>query len=425
MTAVGVEGLAVQLAGEIGAGEEALAALPPPEERDPDARARAAEAHRVNRRARTRFLRRHAERVYRELTDDLRIHRTLDDLLGVTAERYPGLVPTPAQITEERSRTQSRKEGREIDQGIFLGEILRLPRAGAHLLAAQQAPTEHALRLLDDFRRTGEAGLETVHLLRRDGVGYLTVHNTRYLNAEDDQLGQDMETAVDLVLLDDAVHVGVVRGGAMTHPRYRDRRVFNSGMNLTHLYNGQISYVGFVLGREVGYINKIFRGGTIAGRPVEKPWVAAVDSFAIGGGMQLLLVFDHVVACDDSYFSLPAVQEGIVPGAANLRLPRLVGGRLARQLLLGGDRIPADDPRARLWCDSVMPADAMEAAVAEAAGRLDSAAVVSNRRMLRLAEEPDTLFQRYLAAFAVEQVQRMYSQDVLERLEMAWVRRHR
>ena len=65
----------------------------------------------------------------------------------------------------------------------------------------------------------------------------------------------------------------------------------------------------------------------MAGGTREKPWVAGVDSFAIGGGCQYVLAMDYVVAASDAY--MPARKEGIIPGAAN-RLPRFVGARMAR-----------------------------------------------------------------------------------------------
>ncbi|ADB33177.1 Enoyl-CoA hydratase/isomerase [Kribbella flavida DSM 17836] len=376
-----------------------------------------------SRAARHAFLADRAERIYDEVTDGYRRRMFLDEIVYTVAELWPGLAPTREEIAAERTRRQGDKEGHEVDQGILLSHLLADRRAGTHLLESQLQPSEPARRLLPEFRTRGEVQLETVHLERWDGVAYLTIGNHEFLNAEDDRLGRDMETAIDLVLLDEEVEVGVVRGGVMLHERYAGRRVFSAGINLTHLYHGQISFVNFVLGREVGYLNKIFRGLLVGGEPVEKPWIAAVDSFAIGGGFQLLLVFDHVIACDDSYVSLPALREGIIPGMANLRLTRTVGARQARRLLLGGARLPANGPDALTWCDEVVPAAQIEESIAAAAKLLRMSAVTANRRMVRLAEEPLETFRRYAAPFALEQVQRMYSADVLQSLERAWMRR--
>lgn len=280
-------------------------------------------------------------------------------------------------------------------------------------------PTARALQLLPEFRRTGELDLGSVRLERRDGAAHLTMCRTDCLNAEDNRQVEDMETAVDLALLDPQVRVGLLRGGEMTHPRYHGKRVFSAGINLKSLHTGQISLVDFLLRRELGYINKLFRGlrvehaGSWHTPVIEKPWVAAVDTFAIGGGAQLLMVFDRVLAAADSFVSLPAAQEGIVPGAGNLRLGRLAGGRLSRQVVLWGRRIHATEPDAGLLLDEVVEPDRMDQAVAESLERLDSPAVVTNRRMLNLAEEPPEQFRQYMAEFAVQQALRLYSQDVI------------
>src|SRR3954452_10287276 len=89
----------------------------------------------------------------------------------------------------------------------------------------------------------------------------------------------------------------------------------------------------------------------IHGGTIEKPWIAAVEAFAIGGGCQYLLVMDYVVAARDAYMTLPARKEGIIPGAANLRLARFTGDRIARQAVMYGRRLDCDSPAGALICD--------------------------------------------------------------------------
>jgi len=55
----------------------------------------------------------------------------------------------------------------------------------------------------------------------------------------------------------------------------------------------------------------------VHGVGIEKPWIAVVESFAIGGHCQILLTQDYVLAANDAFMTLPARKEGIVPGAAN------------------------------------------------------------------------------------------------------------
>jgi thioesterase DpgC len=398
--------------------EDLLASLPEPGRRSPRQREAAGAARDATRALRCEFLDAHADAVYDQLTAGRTVYLRLDELAAAAAGAFPGLVPTAGQLDAERGRRQADKEGHEIDQGIFFNRVLRSPRAGPHLVQAMLRPTPRALALLPDFTRTGLADLGSVRAQRRDGAAHLTICRDDCLNAEDNRQVEDMETAVDLALLDPAVQVGVLRGGEMSHPRYRGRRVFSAGINLKALHAGDISLVGFLLRRELGYIHKLIRGVVADGAPwhspaIEKPWIGVVDGFAIGGGAQLLLALDHVIAASDAYLSLPAAQEGIVPGAANLRLTRFAGPRLARQLILQGRRVWASEQAARMLVDEVAePAD-LDAAIGQSIERLRGAAVIGNRHMLHLAEETADQFRGYMAEFALRQALRLYSDDVI------------
>ncbi|PPK66536.1 enoyl-CoA hydratase/isomerase family protein [Actinokineospora auranticolor] len=400
--------------------EQQLLSLPEPADRGPDDRATAAAIHQTLRAARSHYLSSHVDTIYNAVTDNHRLPLRLPDLLESITTAYPGILPSPHLFTLESGRVQADKEGFEIDQAILLRAVLRSPTSGPHLLESMLRPTPRSLSLLDTFQATGDLRLHSVHLSRQDGITHLTLIREDCLNAEDCQQVDDMETAVDLALLDPTTHVAAVRGGHMTHPRYKNKRVFSSGINLKRLHAGDISLVDFLLRRELGYISKILRGTTTdtdwRSPTVEKPWLAAVDTFAIGGGAQLLHTFDRVIAASDSYYCLPAAQEGIVPGMANLRLTRSVGARVARQILLWGRTIHATDPEASLLFDEVVPPDHMDTTVAEAANRLDNAAVLTNRKMLNLAEEPQDTFRHYAAEFALQQALRIYSQDVLTKV---------
>jgi (3,5-dihydroxyphenyl)acetyl-CoA 1,2-dioxygenase len=401
--------------------DKLVATLPEPAARTAEQRAEIAAAQHAARARRAAYLDRHAESVYRRLTEDTAGLR-IGELLDAAADRFPGLVPGPERIAADRARRQADKEGWEIDQGLFLRAVLRSPRAGPHLLDAMLRPTDRARHLLPEFLRTGVLRTRSVLLERRDGTAYLTMCRDDCLNAEDEEQVDDMETAVDLALLDPGVRVAVLRGGEMTHPRYRGKRVFSAGINLKRLHAGDISLAGFLLRRETGYLRKMIAGllvghdGSWHSRTVEKPWIAAVDTFAIGGGMQMLLACDLVLAASDAYLTLPAAREGIVPGAGNFRLGRHTGPRISRQVILGGRRLWAAEPDARHLIDEVVEPGDLDVAVERAARRLQSPAVVANRHMLNLAEEPPEEFRRYIAEFALQQALRLYGEDVITKV---------
>jgi len=239
-----------------------------------------------------------------------------------------------------------------------------------------------------------------------------------------------MEISVDVAILDPESDIAVLRGAPVEHPKYAGRRVFGSGINLTHLYRGKIPYVWF-LQRELGFVHKFLRGvarpdmlpDDVTGYGIEKPWIAAVESFAIGGHCQILLTMDYVLAAHDAYLTLPARKEGIVPGAANLRLPRFTGDRIARQAVQYERKLVCDSFAGSLICDEITPADQMDQAIERVVEGLNSSGrvgAVSNRRAFRVAEEPLDMFRRYCAVYAREQAQCHFSPALIDNLERFW-----
>jgi (3,5-dihydroxyphenyl)acetyl-CoA 1,2-dioxygenase len=369
--------------------------------------------------------------AFDEVTDGGRRELRCAELVYEVAERAPGLVPARAEIDEERTHIQKDKRGLEIQQGVFFAHLLADPERGHRLIRAMGRPRRESLERLDDFRRTARADLGTAEVQRRGHTGWITLKNLACLNAEDDGSTANLEVAVDLVLLDPAIEVGILRGAPMTHPKHAGRRIFGSGINLTDLYHGRISLVEFMLERELGCVSKMLRGlspeesfpADLEEGRTEKPFLAAVESWAIGGACQWLLVMDAVVAERGSYFNLPARKEGIIPGCANLRLPRFLGERAARQAIFFNRDFAADSPEGRLIADAVVDADGLQARVEELASELGAAgrtSMLANRRALRVAYEPLDLFRRYMATYAVEQARCLYSPALIDNLERNW-----
>ena len=377
-----------------------------------------------------RFLGAHGEAVYAALTHDFSRFIRVEELVFAAADAFPGLTPTRAEVEREAEALLRDKEGLEIDQGLLISHILGGERSGLHLCQAMLLPRPDSQEPLQKFIAEGAIDLGSVRVERRGEAAHLLAANPRYLNAEDATTLDAMEIAVDVAILDPATKAAVVRGGEVDHPKYRGQRIFGAGINLTHLYRGKIPFVWY-LQRDLGYVHKMFRGRRpprrLAGRRprigVEKPWIAAVDNFAIGGHCQALLVMDYVVAADGAYMTLPARKEGIIPGAANLRLPRFVGDRLARQLIQHERKLVCDSPEGRLICDEIAPALGIDAAVDRVVAGLTSfgaAGAIANRRALRAGLEPLDLYRRYMAAYAREQAFCHFSPALIANLERYW-----
>jgi enoyl-CoA hydratase/carnithine racemase len=403
-------------------GVELLGRLPEPRERSEPERAAASAIKESLTRAREAFLDRHATELYERLTNGYRTPVRLEQLVYDAATEVPGLTPSRTEMEAERARKLADKEGLELAQGLFAAYVLAAPDPGRHLVTTMLEPMPEALERLEQLRATGAVDLGFARVTRRDRAGVVELVNVRHLNAEDGATLGPTEVAVDLALLHPEIQVGVMRGAAVEHPRYAGERIFGAGINLTHLYLGRIDFL-FYLVRDLGYVNKLYRGLAAADGTVEKLWIATVQRFAIGGACQLLHVIDHVIATRGSRLYLPARKEGIIPGASNLRLPRFVGDRAARQAILSGREWTAGEPDADALCDEIVDPEAMEDALAARVEALTSSGLINaaaNRRAIRVGQEPLDLFREYMATYAREQAYCHLSPALVRNLETHW-----
>jgi enoyl-CoA hydratase/carnithine racemase len=360
--------------------------------------------------------------AYERLTGQRSRFVRVDDLCA-----RADFLPSEAQLEREAALALKDKQGLERAQGEFLAHVLADPVAGAHLCHAMLLPHPRTAAHRAAFEKNGELSFAGARLERRGKAALITMGNPRFLNAEDETTLEGMEIAVDLALLDPQTEVCVLRGGPVEHPKYAGRRLFGAGINLTHLYQGKIRFLWYLI-RDLGFVNKLYRGVALPDsspeeHSTEKLCIAAVEGFAIGGHCQILLTMDRTLAAEDAYLTLPARKEGIIPGAANLRLPRFVGDRIARQAILAERRIDCASPEGRMICDEIVPAGEIDAAIDRTVAALSGSGVVSaagNRRAFRAGEEPLDAFRRYMAVYAREQAYCHLSPALITNLEKNW-----
>jgi thioesterase DpgC len=365
--------------------------------------------------------------VYDRLTEGRSRFLRVDELCRLASKAFPELLPGEEELAREATLPQREKKGLEKRQGEFLAEILADPAAGMHLCHAMLLPLASSGKKYEEYDAKGEITLPGASLKRAGKAAVLTMGNPRYLNAEDESTIEGMETAVDLALMDTRTEVCVLRGDVVTHTKHAGKRIYGAGINLTHLYEGKIRFLWYLI-RDLGFVNKFFRGLASPGRSpedasTEKLWISAVEGFAIGGHCQILLTQDYVVAAEDAYLTLPARKEGIIPGAANLRLPRFVGDRIARRAVMAELRIDCASPVGQSVCDEIVPSGEMDAAIDRVVDKLTGSGVVSaagNRRAFRAGEEPLDLFRRYMAVYAREQAYCHFSPALIANLEKNW-----
>ena len=292
-------------------------------------------------------------------------------------------------------------------------------------------PRAETLDLLEHLAKEGSVDLGAAFVSKVGKACIVELRNPKTLNALDETTLAPLETAIDLAILDKSTEVAVLRGGPVEHPKYAGRRIFSAGINLTHLYQGKISFL-FYFQHVMGYENKMLRGvarndaspDDLSRSTIEKPWIAVVETFAIGGGCQHLLVMDYVLADAARLPDATRSQRGNHPGEWPIcacRASRVI--RLARQAIMYGRRINCDSPEGRLICDEVTPADQIDSALTQIVENLTNSGIVSavgNRRQFRIGQEPLDLFRQYLALFAKEQAFCHFSDGLISNLERYW-----
>lgn len=165
-----------------------------------------------------------------------------------------------------------------------------------------------------------------VNIAVREKVMVLTIDRPEARNAIDVATAEALHLAMQRLDADPAVTVGVLTGSGGT---------FSAGMDLKAFLRGErptLEGAGFA-----GFV----------GAPPRKPLIAAVEGFALGGGFEIVLACDLVVAARSATFGLPEVKRGLVAGAGGLmRLPRKVPQPLAMELALTGRRLTAEEAHA-------------------------------------------------------------------------------
>ncbi|MDA3623997.1 crotonase/enoyl-CoA hydratase family protein [Saccharopolyspora oryzae] len=151
---------------------------------------------------------------------------------------------------------------------------------------------------------------------RREHVLIVTINRPECRNAVDAATAGQLEQAMDLLDDDDDLFAGVVTGAGGT---------FSAGADLKAAARGEKA----VTPRRGGF--GVFR------RPPRKPLIAAVEGFAVGGGFELCLSCDLIVAAADARFGLPEVRHnGVAAGGGLFRLPKRLPYHLAVELALTG-----------------------------------------------------------------------------------------
>jgi enoyl-CoA hydratase/carnithine racemase len=223
--------------------------------------------------------------------------------------------------------------------------------------------------------RKGEMGHGTVLLDVAGPVATITLNRPEVLNAANLAFSEDFETVVDAVAAEPDVRVVLVRGAG---------RAFSAGLDLDMQGGSTAPKLLEFFERQERTRSRL--------EALDQITIAAVHGYCVGGGLQLAIACDIRVCSIDCKLGLPAVLEGIIPGMAPVRLPRLIGLGPARRLVLSGELVAAEEALRLGMVDYVVPAERFEeetAAVVETYLKVPPAAARASKRLMRRAfEEP-------------------------------------
>lgn len=169
---------------------------------------------------------------------------------------------------------------------------------------------------------------KNVILTKENGIGYLTINRPKALNALNSETLGEICLAVDEISKDDEILVVILTGAG--------EKSFVAGADISEMKDMNV-----IEGRKFGILgNKAFR----AIETLEKPVIAAVNGFALGGGCELSMACDMRIASTNAKFAQPEAGLGITPGfGGTQRLPRLVGMGMAKQLIYTTNMIDAQE----------------------------------------------------------------------------------
>lgn len=161
---------------------------------------------------------------------------------------------------------------------------------------------------------------------RHNHLAHLVLNRPEVLNAIDNALGEELSAACAELAADDSVWAIILRGAG--------DRAFCAGADLKA--RRDFSPEQWAAQRE------LFRGMFKQLHSVPQPMIAAVHGFALGGGTELAMHADFVVASEDAVFGLTEVSLGIIPGGGGTQnLPRLIGRNRAKELIFTARRVGA------------------------------------------------------------------------------------
>jgi enoyl-CoA hydratase/carnithine racemase len=209
---------------------------------------------------------------------------------------------------------------------------------------------------------------ELVLLERRDdGVAVVTLNNPK-VNALSQALLADLH-AVALALTEEPPGAVVITGG---------ERIFAAGADISEFGDAERGRV----------ITEGFHRALDAVAAIPRFVIAAVSGYALGGGCELALACDYRIAGERAVFGQPEILLGIIPGGGGTqRLPRTVGASRAKEMMITGRQVKADEALRIGLADEVVPGDVLHTRALELASQVAKGALEAQALTKRAVDE--------------------------------------
>jgi enoyl-CoA hydratase len=180
---------------------------------------------------------------------------------------------------------------------------------------------------MDLFVRSDIVEYKNIVFQKEDKVAVLTISRPKALNALNSETLKELDLVIDEIANDDEIYAVILTG---------EGKAFVAGADISEMKDLDV-----ISGRKFGQLgNRVFRKL----ESLEKPVIAAVNGFALGGGCELSMACDIRIASSKAKFGQPEVGLGITPGfGGTQRLPRLVGLGMAKELIYTAKIIKADE----------------------------------------------------------------------------------
>jgi len=161
-----------------------------------------------------------------------------------------------------------------------------------------------------------------------DGIATITFNRPKALNALNSSLLDELDHALQAIAANEEIRVLVLTGAG--------EKAFVAGADITELAKLDTLSAKVFINKGLSIINKI------AELPI--PVIAAVNGFALGGGLEIAMACDFIYASSSARFGQPEINLGLIPGyGGTQRLPRIIGIGRAKELLLTGKMILAEE----------------------------------------------------------------------------------